>query len=124
VDESSLRQLGVERLTSVPATRNVEAWCWDYAEATGDSRYCGLARALEQIAEVWDDHSALPFEVLNEIHRSFRKALPGVMDAESAEEGAGLARLLREEIAAILLSWSGQPADAYHSTPSRSPHRR
>ena len=108
MDESSLREVCVRGLESAPATRDLEGWCWDRAEATGDARYCGFARMFSQAAEIWDDYGALPAAVIQEINDALRRHLPGAIEAPTAEEGAGLARLLREEVATIVHTWGGR----------------
>jgi hypothetical protein len=107
VDEASLKELGLSGLVSAPHLRTLEAWCWERAEATGDARFCGIARALENIAEAWDDRRVLPPVITSELQTAFRIHLPSTLAVSAAEEGAGLARLLREEVADILKTWDG-----------------
>lgn len=108
MDESALRQLARDGLSSAPATRDLEAWCWERADATGDARFCGFARSLEQIAYVWDEYKALPDRVVKDINSALQRHLPAALRVPTAEEGAGLARLLREDVSRILQEWDGR----------------
>lgn len=108
VDETSLRTVGLDGLQSSPQARDLEVWCWERAEATGDARFCGFARTFENISGIWDDYGALPTDVLNEVNSAFARHVPAALDVVSAEEGAGLARLLREEVADIFQRWGGR----------------
>lgn len=108
MDETAIRRVCDNGLESAPATRDLEAWCWDHAEATGDARFCGLARALGQVADTWDAYGALPANVAADIAAVFAQHLPDILDVSTPEEGAGLARLLREDVIRILQQWGGR----------------
>lgn len=71
-------------------------WCFDRADATGDARYCGLARTLEDISRFWDIEGRLLQP--ERLRGPFDRHLDAILVAPTAEEGAGLARLLREEV--------------------------
>lgn len=99
MDEAQLRRLSSELLPGAVELRELSSWCLDRAESTGDARYCGLARALEALADEWEyDPRRFTRRWLLEIQNVFNLHLSAVLDAPTAEEGAGLARLLREEI--------------------------
>jgi hypothetical protein len=51
MDEATLRRLSEVGLGQLPpaALRDLVPFCWDRAEATGDARFCSVARALEDV---------------------------------------------------------------------------
>jgi hypothetical protein len=85
-----------------PRTTDLASWCWEHADNTGDARYCGLARSLETIAEVWDDDGYLRNGTYEALNATFKRHLVSVLDAPTAEEGTHLAKLLREELYEVL----------------------
>lgn len=102
MDASSLERLITDGLLSAPAVQELENYCWDAADNSGDARYSGIARALAVISDVWDSHGALPQGAITSLNEVFRRHLQAVLEANTAQEGAGLARLLREEIYEVL----------------------
>lgn len=101
MDQSDLRRLGTQGLHGAAETREAAAWCWDWSEATGDGRYCVLARALERIALEWDE-GMFRAETVDDINDVLAEYVAGILDAASAEEGAALARPLKENVQLIL----------------------
>jgi hypothetical protein len=74
--------------------REIAAWCWTRAAATGESKYCFLAGALQAISREWSEFDALPAWVDNEIGAIFARQLLPVLDTKSPVRGAKLARAL------------------------------
>lgn len=99
MDEAQLRRLSSELLPGAVELRELASWCLDRAESTGDARYCGLARTFDGIADEWEyDARRFTHSWLLNIQQVFNLHMSAVLDAPTAEEGAGLARLLREEV--------------------------
>lgn len=104
MDEAELERLaahGLSAILPVERLRTVADYCWDHGETSGDARYCSLWRTLDEICEVFEDAGYMRTRTVDRIDQVFRRHLPGVLSASSAEEGALQARRLREEIQAI-----------------------
>lgn len=96
---TALRELqlgGTERLP------DLIAWCWDQADNTGDARYSGIARALDEIAEALEGKTGLPATVLEEVNAALRRHLSDILATPDASAGSGQARWMREEITRAL----------------------
>src|SRR5437870_13663830 len=108
----SLQRLAEAGLANLPAERLLEvaeeAWSW--GEATGDARYCLLWRMLHMI-NGWfgeGEGGALAAPVVEHIDDTIMRELPGVLNAQSPEEGTVLAATLREHLVAEM-TWAGDP---------------
>lgn len=97
MDEAKLRRLGSRDISGIPELRDLAAWCLEMSEATGDARYCGIARTPGLHRRRWERDGSILTRTL-----AFQRDLPSVLDALTAEEGAGLARLMREEFEDLL----------------------
>lgn len=69
---------GGYRAVSFDRWRDLANWCWDYAEASGDARYCSLARGPGTVASAW----SAPFD--------FRLEAPEPVGAESRGEASSV----------------------------------
>ncbi len=98
-----LRDLSEQGLPDHSTTVELSRWCWAEAENTGDARYCGLARALEQIADAWFHKSGFATATFEELNLLLRSHVDEVLVADTARDGADHARWLREQISLVLL---------------------
>lgn len=101
MDQSSLQRLADDGLAAFPPDRLPEAagWCWEFGAATGDARWCLLARTLDRLAAPFTDgNGALPSELTSQIDSVLRDLLPDVLYAPTAVEGASLAQLLDDRL--------------------------
>jgi hypothetical protein len=76
-------------------------WCWDRGETTGDARYCSLSRSLGIIQNTFDEQGesgGVSSRFLRRVDEIITRNLSAVLDAETPEEGALLARSLRMSI--------------------------
>lgn len=108
MDLQSLTRLATDGLTSVTALREIESWCWDQSEASGDARFCSIARALQNIADVWDRLGAFPKAIMSDLEETIRLHLPSILLVERPDEASGLARILRDDVSRLLGSWDGR----------------
>lgn len=107
MDYSTLSRLGAEGLAAVPGDQltTLADWCEDWAEATGDARYCFIARALGAVAgwrEEHDEAGGVPAEFLSEIDSLVRAELPAALAAETPSHGAHLAADLCRQVLPIV----------------------
>jgi len=107
MDIYDLRSLSKHGLRDYSASRvtDLATWCRDFAEASGDARYFSVGDALAALADWWSDHDergGIPVQVANDLSATITRHLPDVLDAESASDGAQLARLFRFELMAQL----------------------
>jgi hypothetical protein len=104
MDHQSLRRLADDGLAAYPPVdiTTLADWCWEYGEATGDARYSSLWRALRSIVCSFEDTDALPTLTVMRIDALLRESVPDIVDAESPEAGAQLARRMREDLLTIL----------------------
>lgn len=94
-----LRQL---RLIGVDELRDLILWCWDQSDNTGDARFCGIARTLDEIFVRWDVKGGLPTSVIAEMDRILSSHLPDVLDAPDPADASARARWMRQEVARAL----------------------
>ena len=100
-----LQVLAAGPLPPVHKIRELAGLCWESADNTGDARYSGIARTLDRVASEWDERDGtFSAEVAREIEAAFRRHLISVLEAERPSDGAGLARMLRDEINSALAS--------------------
>lgn len=79
------------------------AWCADWAENSGDARYCSVGRALDHIADEWDYRGGgWPATITRDLEAALAERLPDVLNADTAVDGSYHGRLLREEVDRIL----------------------
>lgn len=106
MDQASLRRLAAEGIARFPPLALVTAveWCLDYAEATGDARWSSLGRTLAPLAAAFEDDGHVPTAVIDCIDLHLASRLPAVLDAQTPEEGARLAGLIREAVRACCAS--------------------
>ncbi len=103
MDYSTLSRLGAEGLAAVPQDQltTLADWCQDWAEATGDARYCFIAKALSA-ADSWreehDEAGRVPEDLLAEIDTLVRTELPTALAAETPSHGARLAADLCRQV--------------------------
>lgn len=104
MDLASLRRLAEDGFDGLSADRlgDLAAWCWDWSEATGDARYCSLARSFTAIDTWWSEYVTIPRAIAAEIERVLREDLPGVLEASDPAAGAGFARLMRQRVLSLL----------------------
>lgn len=57
------------------------------------------------IADEWDDRTAFRADVAREVEEAVRRHVEAILDAGSASDGSGTARLLFDEVAAALRNW-------------------
>lgn len=99
----SLQQLIEQGLLALSPTRlgDLADWCWDWCEATGDGRYCGLARTFGIIADWFGEHDrygGVPADTVVELDGLLGRELPMVLAATDPASGAMLGRELREAV--------------------------
>lgn len=104
MDASQLQRPAEGGLLTFPPGRLADLldWCQDHAENTGDARFSSIARALQPVAatfEIRDEGGGVDTDLTQELDLIIRRGLPGVLSAPSPAEGAGLAGLLRSEVA-------------------------
>lgn len=80
--------------------RTVASWSRDHAEATGDARYCSIARALGTVASAFDEWGVLDTSSAAAIDHEVRTQLPAITTADEPGDGPLLARRLREDLVA------------------------
>lgn len=107
MDQGELERLASGGLADFPPAglTDVAAYCWDRGVATGDARHCVLWRTFDLIASQANEDEHLPpldGRAVEELDDLFRRHLLGVLRASTAEEGAGLAQILDEEVRAVL----------------------
>lgn len=86
--------------------------CWDWCEASGDGRYCSLSRMLTAVDAWWSEYEAIPRSLSDAIESTLKAWLGDVLTAPDAATGANLARLLRQQVLALLLPpqrWTIEP---------------
>ena len=113
MDQASLRRLAEQGFRGVPADRlrALADWCWDYGEASGDARFCSLARTLWMIDDWWTEHDAVDPAVAADIESAIVADLGAVLDAEDPASGSMLARSMRQRVGPRLLppeQWPSQ----------------
>lgn len=107
MSRESLQQLVDGGLIALPPARlgEVAAWCWDWCEATGDGRYCGLSKTLEIISDWFERHDkygGVPTDTVRELDEFLARELPSVLAAVDPASGTMLGRELREAVLRIL----------------------
>lgn len=105
VDLEDIRRLAGSGIEAFPITSLETAadWLWDYAEATGDARYCSLSRTVAMIWAEYEDHSEqIAMATLGALDEALAAGIIDVLNQPSAADGALVARQLRELVAAIL----------------------
>jgi hypothetical protein len=104
LNQPDLERLAREGLAALPPLLlpDIANDCWDRGAITGDARYCLLWRSLDLIAQIFEDRGQLPTPIVDELNGAFARLLPGALDATTAEEGTGLARILDDEIRSVL----------------------
>lgn len=124
MDHETLERLAADGLSALPGNQlhDLAVWCWDWCEVTGDGRYCSLWRTLDDL-DAWlsehEERGGVPRALAKEIDGLIRSRLGEVLQADSPESGAVLARNLRIEVAERLLppsewvseGWAARPAD-------------
>lgn len=113
MDLALLRRLAEGGSEAVPVDqfRELSNWCWDWSEASGDARFCSLARALGSIDSWYSEHDAVPRHLANELEQACLEDLPPILEAGAPADAAILARGFRQRVEALLLpadQW-GQP---------------
>jgi hypothetical protein len=106
VDLNSLLRLSSGGIAQYPPSElaTLADWCWDRGETTGDARYCSLSRSLTHIAKLFEDDQGVPGGLINALDQLLSSRVSGILEADTAEIGASLARSLREEIVLELLA--------------------
>lgn len=102
--ESLLGRLATQGIDDLDSVVTLSHWCWDRSEATGDARFCSLARLLSSVASKWDDSGALPYNILEQLNQLLMADLPSVLAEPDPEAASLLARSLREDAARVLAS--------------------
>jgi hypothetical protein len=112
-----LQLLATNGFAAVPPLRFGELAdaCWDWCEATGDGRFCSLARTLSLVSQWWSEYEAVPTLLSLEIEREFILWLGDVLDSEDLAAGAMSSRCLRQAVIALLLP--PQRWDQYRNPP-------
>jgi hypothetical protein len=108
VDSSTLDRFADIGFAAVPggALRDLAAWCCDYCEATGDARYCAIGRMLLAVDEWWsqyDESGGVPSGIVQQVETLIRRDLPAILGQDSPADAGVLARLLRQEVTALLV---------------------
>lgn len=101
LDETQLKRLakhGLTALLPVSHVQDIAEYCWDRGETTGDARYCSLWRSLDVVIQAFESHGYLPAETVRNLDDILMRYLPDVIDAQTAEQGALLARAMREQV--------------------------
>ena len=106
MDRQTLQRLAETGIETLPPDRlsDLIAWCWDQADNTGDSRYCGIARALTPIARDFDErdeYGGVPLAAVQAVDRILIDRLQHVLDEPEAGTAALLARSMREDVHAV-----------------------
>jgi hypothetical protein len=105
MDLTTLHRLADGGLDALPVDHwaDLSAWCWDWAEASGDARFCSLARALTAVDEWMSAHGVVPDDVWRNIDRVCREDLPGVLAPSDPTAAAALGRQFRQRVLAQLI---------------------
>jgi hypothetical protein len=100
LDRPSRRRLAEHGLAAFPPSRLSEEAeeCWAHGVATGDARWCILARTLARLAAPFDEDGQLSKNRVEQLDRGLRTLLPDVLDAPGAVEGSSLAAFLDREL--------------------------
>jgi orotate phosphoribosyltransferase len=77
---------------------DLSAWCWDTSDNTGDARFAGIARTLEEISEAWDVKNGLPEAVIRELNTLLANNLAEILSMPDAADASDHARRMRNEI--------------------------
>ena len=107
MNRTDLERLAGYGIAAFPPTRLDDAaqYCWDRGVATGDARHCLLWRSLGLMAQSFEERDCLPVAVVDKLDEALRRHLLGVLNASTAEEGSGIARILDKEIHDALGAW-------------------
>lgn len=100
-----LLRLAEHGITKFPPSElsTLEAWCWDYSEASGDARYCSLARSISLLSDLFEITSGqVSADLIVNLDGVLREQLPSVLRAANPQDGALLARQLREGIGSAI----------------------
>ncbi len=102
MDNQSLRRLAAGGVDAVPGLEMLADWCWEQADNSGDARFCGIARALECLTSRWDSRGRIDTTTMSLLDAVLTEQLGPVLDADSPEFGAHLAKLMREDLLRVL----------------------
>jgi hypothetical protein len=104
MDRETLLRLADRGISAFPPSElhALADWCWDFGESTGDARYSSLSRSFDAIGESFDLHGAVESATVHELDIHLKRSVPQILDADTAELGAHLARSLRESIVSII----------------------
>jgi orotate phosphoribosyltransferase len=94
-----LRQLQLPRADRLP---DLISWCWDKAYNSGDARYAGIARSLEEIEEAWDVKGGLPQAIIKDLNAALQRHMPDILTTPDASSGSAQARWMRDEVGRAL----------------------
>lgn len=111
MDHESLRRLADNGFDGLSADRlgDLASWCWDWSEASGDTRFCSLARSFSAVDSWWTEHEVIPRVLRSEIEQVLREDLPDVLEASEPATAAHFARLMRQRLLPLLLPPSRWP---------------
>jgi orotate phosphoribosyltransferase len=96
---SELRSLRLPGTDRIP---DLISWCWDEADNSGDSRYAGIARALDAVLDAWDVKGGLPESTLARVNELLSRHLAEVLSTPEPAAGSAEARWMRDQIAEVL----------------------
>ena len=94
-----------EELISADEATDLAYLTWQHGIATGDSRYCVLSKSFRVIADYYEEFGVLPAASVIAAMREIRRALPGILNAASASDGARAAALLADSVVNRVSDW-------------------
>ena len=101
VSSTTLDQVAVDGLGAAPEhqLRDLADWCWDWGVATGDARYSGLWRILNDVFD-WleSQHGQVATSDYNRVSGMLQRAIPKILAASTAASGAQFAAQLATEL--------------------------
>lgn len=101
VSSTTLDQLAAEGLCAVPEhqLRDLADWCWDWGVATGDARYSGLWRILNDVFDWLESQDGqVATSDYNLVSGMLQRGIPEILAATTAASGAEFAGSLAAEL--------------------------
>ena len=108
MDIDTLRRFSSEGFSALPPEEflDASAFCREWGINHGDMRFVVLEACFELSSRLWgvDEDGAAHTEDSNILLDAWKRDLPGILSAESADEAVALAQHLQEEVRTVLAS--------------------